>query len=366
MPSFGLNNNDTNAKTQTPTSAPFLTLSYFEYKQPSASSNMSIVDNFKTITNAIKDPVASITPDAYTIKTIECSVLVQEFGEYTKIRLTVVQSDNGVLKSYSLNEDINLKGIFRSTDLIQVDNLKESLVMVLQPNSDTTSKYYSYFSILSYKTIKEVESRGLTNGKTIKVKFFGKGWEGDQKIEYNQHTLDFSYIASRGFGFGLEKKTFQGTSRKSVQQTKGIFGLDSVDGSFYVDTWGNAPDKITIGGKIEIPHGYDYPVKYTNGKLVQRGRQNNPTENSFIGTIEDFYQKNANPLRVNRGEYLTLNDYYTGEFYIVTIKSRNFEESVDNPNIYSWSLELIVLQKIDIKSYQGAKVQNKGFLNTFF
>lgn len=322
---------------------PYLSLSYIEAPKPSARKieNQGRIDGLLSIIN---DPIQNINDQIFS--TIEEDVIL------TNIAFSSV--DIPLSNSNLDNDPSNVKGIYRTTDYPRLDNIID----------DPDISY----TLVDNRTIRLTEDiagafqdKGITEGKKLKIVVRSKPYTEVEKRD--EITLDFHYLANQNFGFGLEKYFVQGSARKTIQQTKGDIVGDQVRNNFFVDTWGRGPDKIILSGVIEMPHGLDFACRFKNGLLVQPGRQNDPTENSFIGTLEEFYRNNNNPIRVNKGEILTLNDYFKGEFYIVTFKSRNFEQSVDRPNLMPWQIELIVLGKTDIGSYSDESLTNKGILN---
>ena len=331
---------------------PYLTLSYIEAPAFKATK---IEDQGRSegLVSVINDPIQSINDQIFSTREEEVIVGNIGYNDTEGCYTSPIQ-----LQSSNIDNDPNnVKLIYRITDSAKIDNIIaiSSGITVGIINNDTFQ--------LEAITIDTFNEKGIIKGAKLKVTVFAKLKSNVEPR--NEITLDFHYLASQNFGFGVEKYFIQGTTRKSIQQTRGDIVGDQISNGFFVDTWGRAPDKIVLSGVVEMPHGLDFACRFKNGSLIQSGRQNNPTENSFIGTIEEFYRNNSNPIRVNRGEILTLNDYYKGEFYIVTFKSRSFEQSVDRPNLTPWSIELIVLARVDVNSFKGESVSSKGILNQF-
>lgn len=326
---------------------PYLSLSYIEAPKPKRN-DVRDVGRVDGSLSFINDPIQSINDQV--VSTIEEIIELGTVGTKSVIinlkRSNLDEDPNNVIYIYRVTDFARIDNFLDPSNSITVSIVDENTFTLTGPNEDNTALY---------------NDLGITKGNKIRVVVNAKT---SARVEARAEiSLDFHYLASQNFGFGVERYFLEGTARKSIQQTRGDIIGDKVSNNFFVDTWGRAPDTIVLSGVIEMPHGLDFACRFKNGELIQSGRQVNPTENSFIGTIEEFYRNNNNPVRVNRGEVLTLNDYFRGEFYIVTFKSRKFEQSVDKPNLMPWQIELAVLARTDVNSFQDESLSNKGILN---
>lgn len=179
------------------------------------------------------------------------------------------------------------------------------------------------------------------------------------KVYYNMDLYQVQNFKKGGkaFGFGIERFDNFGDSRKSVQQTRGTYDENGSTDNFYVDTWGKAPEQITIVGAIELPFANDDEKTKVSQKSMTAdfksiGSTGWSDYKSFITTMDNFFGWNNNPIRISRGDKLQLVDYYksadpnnkeNSQVYDVSFKSRRYTQSVEKQSVILFEYTFIVL-----------------------
>jgi len=182
------------------------------------------------------------------------------------------------------------------------------------------------------------------------------------------YLIDFNYI-SQLIPIGVERFDVAGDSRKTIQQTIGIYdqNKESYSDNFYVDTWANSPDKIVLSGTVKMPEAVEQPIisaRTTNtlgsnktgifgtllNVLTLNTNSKAPQSMSFIGALEQFYKWNSLASRVHGGDSLILFDFLKQQMFTVTIASKRYSMTVDKPMLIPWEISLTVIDQTDMST----------------